>query len=111
MKENSGNGKATNNDRDPTLDEHKMAGGHHEPLLFADRTTVVESGQVERALDLERGQRLVVGEILDDQDNVAQMRAELFGQPGQRIARDRLDRVEPRGDIMGCIGGHHRLGP
>lgn len=31
MKENSGNGKANNNDRDPTLDEHKAAGGHHEP--------------------------------------------------------------------------------
>lgn len=31
MKENSGNGKATNNNLDPTLDEHKAAGGHHEP--------------------------------------------------------------------------------
>lgn len=31
MKENSGNGKASNNDRDPTLDEHKAAGGHREP--------------------------------------------------------------------------------
>ena len=31
MKENSGNGKATNNDRDPTLDEHKPAGGPREP--------------------------------------------------------------------------------
>ncbi|PAX08620.1 hypothetical protein [Sphingomonas lenta] len=31
MKEHSGNGKANNNDLDPTLDEHKMAGGHREP--------------------------------------------------------------------------------
>jgi hypothetical protein len=31
MKEHSGNGKANNNDLDPTLDEHKMAGGHQEP--------------------------------------------------------------------------------
>jgi hypothetical protein len=31
MKEHSGNGKSTNNDRDPTLDEHQAAGGHHAP--------------------------------------------------------------------------------
>lgn len=31
MKEHSGNGKANNNGLDPTLDEHKMAGGHREP--------------------------------------------------------------------------------
>lgn len=31
MKENSGSGKATNNNLDPTLDENKAAGGHHEP--------------------------------------------------------------------------------
>ena len=30
MKENSGNGKATNNSLDPTLDEHRQAGGHRE---------------------------------------------------------------------------------
>lgn len=32
MKEHSGNGKATNNDRDPTLDEHRAEGGHQEPV-------------------------------------------------------------------------------
>ncbi len=31
VKEHSGNGKANNNNLDPTLDEHKAAGGHHEP--------------------------------------------------------------------------------
>lgn len=31
MKEHSGNGKSNNNDRDPTLDEHRAAGGHHAP--------------------------------------------------------------------------------
>jgi hypothetical protein len=31
MREHSGNGKSTNNDRDPTLDEHQAAGGHSEP--------------------------------------------------------------------------------
>lgn len=31
MKEHSGNGKSNNNDLDPTLDEHKAAGGHREP--------------------------------------------------------------------------------
>ena len=31
MKEHSGNGKATNNNLDPTLDEHKMEGGRREP--------------------------------------------------------------------------------
>lgn len=31
MKEHSGNGKANNNNLDPTLDEHRQAGGHREP--------------------------------------------------------------------------------
>ena len=31
MKEHSGNGKSNNNDLDPTLDEHRQAGGHREP--------------------------------------------------------------------------------
>ena len=31
MKEHSGNGKANNNGRDPTLDEHQAEGGHREP--------------------------------------------------------------------------------
>ena len=31
MKEHSGNGKSNNNNLDPTLDEHRQAGGHREP--------------------------------------------------------------------------------
>ena len=57
-------------------------------------------------LDPQRRQRLVVGEILDDQHDIAQMRAKLGAAARQRRARDRLDRVGVgrRERLIGC--GH-----
>ncbi|WP_375404424.1 hypothetical protein [uncultured Sphingomonas sp.] len=45
MKENSGNGKATNNNLDPTLDEHKVAGGHHEPARIPGEDDAIGTAQ------------------------------------------------------------------
>ncbi|MEG8025903.1 hypothetical protein QP162_18945 [Sphingomonas aurantiaca] len=53
-------------------------------------------------LEPERGERLVVGKVLDREDDVAEMLRELRGQPGNRRPRDGLDRVG--------IGGFPRNG-
>jgi len=44
MKEHSGNGKANNNDRDPTLDEHAAEGGHREPVRVPGEADAIGQG-------------------------------------------------------------------
>ena len=60
---------------------------------LGDRNAFVDAGQVERILDAHRVERRVVGEILDQQHDVAKMLRERLGQRVQRAARDRLDLV------------------
>ena len=56
-------------------------------LLLGHRQAVVEAGQVERILDPHLGERRVVGEILDRQHDLAEVRGERLGQRGERCAR------------------------
>ena len=60
---------------------------------LGDRNAFVDAGQVERLLDAHRAERLVVGEILDQQYDVAKMARERLRQRVQRPARDRLHLV------------------
>ena len=55
MKENSGSGKATNNDLDPTLDEHKAAGGHREPTRVPGDADAIGTAQAPSGKVGERG--------------------------------------------------------
>ena len=66
---------------------HRLA-----PRLLPDRQAAVETGQVERMLDTERGERFVVGEFLDQQHDRAQMLREGGRQAIDRRAGDRFDR-------------------
>ena len=45
MKEHSGDGKANNNNLDPTLDEHRQAGGHREPVRVPGEDDSIGMGE------------------------------------------------------------------
>jgi hypothetical protein len=61
--------------------------------LLVKRQALVDTGQLERVLDPEPGERLLVGELLDQHHDIAEMRGELRRQPGQSGARHRLHLV------------------
>ncbi len=80
-------------DRAPVQDDavwHRA--GIHQQFL-AERAAVIEAGQVQRMVEAERGKRLVVGILLDREDDVAEMLGELRGEPDDRRAADCLDCV------------------
>ena len=77
--------------------------GVHRRFL-AERPAMVEAGQIERVLQTEFGERLVVGQFLNREHNVAEMFRELHRQSGDRRAADRLDRVG-----IGCFAVECRL--
>lgn len=57
---------------------------------------MIQAGQIERVVEAERGERLAIRLLLDDQDDIAQMLRERRGQPRDRVAGDPLDRVGVR---------------
>ena len=57
---------------------------------LGDRNALVDAGEVERLLDAHGAERLVVGEILDQQYDFAQVAGERLRKRTQRTARDRL---------------------
>ncbi len=69
--------------------------------LLAHRQAVIQAGERKRIVNRHLIERLGIGEILDDQDDVAQMLGEGRGQPAEHIARAALDRLDRR-----CLPHH-----
>ena len=67
-------------------------------LRSVERHAFVEAGQLERVLDAHRGERLVVGEILDQQHDVAETAGERLGQRVQRTRARSPRSRRPRAD-------------
>ncbi len=65
-------------------------------LLLPHRPAVIQAGKRERIIDAERIERFVIGEILDDQHDIGEMRGKGRGQPGKRGAREPLDIPQTR---------------
>src|SRR5687767_3343583 len=60
---------------------------------FGQRDSFVDAGEVERVLDPHRFQGIVVGEFLDQQHDIAEVRRERLGQALQRAPGERFDLV------------------
>jgi hypothetical protein len=60
------------------------------------RAAAIEAGQIEFVVDAERLQHLLVGEIVDPQHHVFEVRAELLGQARDRLLCQPLDLVRVR---------------
>ena len=67
----------------------KLARQHRR--LLADRPARVEAGKLERILDCELGQHILLGEIVDPQDHAFQMAAEMLGHSGDGRVGQPLD--------------------
>jgi hypothetical protein len=61
--------------------------------FHADRPPAIEAGELERILDPQCLQRLVIGEVFDAEHDIAQMPAKCRGQARHRRAGDRLNCV------------------
>ena len=71
--------------------DHRRQLARHPIALLADRPAGVEAGQLERILDAELCQHLVLGEFVDPQHDVLQMAAEMLGHAGDRRLGQPLD--------------------
>ncbi len=60
--------------------------------LLADRPAAVEAAELERILDAELVEHLVVGEIVDAEHDIGEMPAEPLRQPRDRRFGEPLDR-------------------
>ena len=59
--------------------------------MLADRAAGVEAGEVERILDAELVEHLVLGEIVDPQHDAVEMAAEFLGHARDRRLGQPLD--------------------
>jgi 4a-hydroxytetrahydrobiopterin dehydratase len=72
------------------MDHRRKLARQHRRLL-ADRAAAVEPAQIERVLDAELLQDVLVGEFLDAEHNAVEMHAEGLGQPRDRRVRQPFD--------------------
>ncbi len=88
------------------MDHRRQLARQHRRAL-ADRPAGIEAGQLERILDPELGEHLLLGEIVDPQHDSVEMAAERLGHPGDRRLGQPLDlrRVGRKGLTL---AGHPR---
>jgi hypothetical protein len=66
---------------------------------LADRNAFIDSGQIERMVDPHLPEQVVIGELVDLQDDVGEVRRKGIGQGRERVASDGLDFLGGRGMV------------